>query len=135
MLVVGVAVRIVEAHEIRLGRIFPTILELLSLSTTALREAGIAYLVAIGQNLSSGGADGFYHMGIIRLSDTLIALTMIIGTHIEDGVILTVVPADDLIIFLDKREETVAAVLSLLALLHLSQEPRTGDDGMSLEEL
>ena len=74
-------------------------------------------------------------MGIIRLGDTLIALTMIIGTHIKDGVILTIVPADDLIIFLDKREEAVAAVLSLLALLHLSQEPRTGDDGMSLEEL
>ena len=92
VLVVGVAVRIVEAHEIRLGRVFPTILELFRLSD----------LVAIGENLSTGGADGLYHMGVAGLGDTLITLTMIIGADIEDGMILAVVPADDLIVFLDE---------------------------------
>ena len=102
MLVAGVAVRIVETHKIRFGRVFPTILELLSLTSTTFREAGIADLIIIGEDLSTGGADGLYHMGVAGLGDTLITLTMIIGTDIEDGVILPVVPADDLIVFLDE---------------------------------
>ena len=123
MLVAGVAVRIVETHKIRLGCVFPTILELLRLSATAFREAGIADLVAIGENLSAGGTDGLHHMGVAGLGDTLITLTVVIGADIEDGMILPVVPADDLIVFLDEGEETVAAVFALLALLHLGEEP------------
>ena len=74
-------------------------------------------------------------MGIAGLGDTLITLTVVIGADIEDGMILPVVPADDLIVFLDEGEETVAAVFALLALLHLGEEPRTGDDGVGLQEL
>ena len=102
MLVAGVAVRIVETHKIRLGCVFPAILEFLRFPATAFREAGVADLIIIGEDLSTGGADGLHHMGVAGLGDTLITLTMVIGTDIEDGVILPVVPADDLIVFLDE---------------------------------
>ena len=62
-------------------------------------------------------------MRIVGLGDALITLTMIIGTHIEDGMILAIVPANQLIILLDEREEVIATLLMLLALLHLGQEP------------
>ena len=112
-----------ETYQVRLGRILPTILEFLRFTTTALREARIADLAAIGQYLSTCIADGFCHMRIVGLGDALITLTMIIGTHIEDGMILAIVPANQLIILLDEREEVIPTLLMLLALLHLGQEP------------
>ena len=48
--------------------------------------------------------------------------------------VFAVVPADDLIVFLDKREETVVAIGTLTALLHLSQQPGSADDGMGFQE-
>ena len=60
---------------------------------------------------------------------------MIVGTHIKDGMVIAVVPAYQLIILLDEREEGGASFLHLLTLTHLCQEPGTGDDGMRLEEL
>ena len=59
---------------------------------------------------------------------------MVVGTDIKDGVVLTVVPANELVVLLDKREEAVAALAHLTAFLHLSQKPTTGDNGMSLKE-
>ena len=60
---------------------------------------------------------------------------MVVGADIEDGMILAVVPADEFIVLLDEREEARASVIKLLAFLHLSQEPRTGDDRMGFQEL
>ena len=59
---------------------------------------------------------------------------MVIGTDIEDGMVVAVVPADELIVFLDEREEVVGTILVLAAFLYLGQQPRTADDGMGLEE-
>ena len=74
-------------------------------------------------------------MLVARMADALVALAVVVGTHIEDGMIFAVIPTDELVVFLDKREEAVAAILVLAALLHLSQKPRTADDGVSLEKL
>ena len=49
--------------------------------------------------------------------------------------VFTVVPTDDLVVFLDEREEVVCSAVEAATLLHLCQEPRTGDDCMGLEEL
>ena len=60
---------------------------------------------------------------------------MVVGADVENGVVLTVVPANQLIVLLGEREEVVAAsVAQLTAFLHLSQQPGTADDGMSLEQ-
>ena len=72
---------------------------------------------------------------IPRIRNALIALTVVVGTDIEDGVVLTIVPADDLVILLDEGEETVLSTVESTTLFHLCQKPRTGDDGMGLEEL
>ena len=62
-------------------------------------------------------------MLIAGLGDTLVALTVVIGTDIEDGVVLAVVPSDQFVVFLGKREEAVVTVLMLTTLLHLGQQP------------
>ena len=105
MLVRRVAVGVVEAHQIRLGGIFPAILELFGFATTTLRETGIANLTIVSKNLSARLADGICHMLVVGLGDTLVALAMVVGTHIEDGMVFAVVPADEFIVFLDEREE------------------------------
>ena len=57
------------------------------------------------------------------LGDALVALAVVIGTDIKEGVVFAVVPTDEHIFFLGEREEVVAALSHLSALLHLCQEP------------
>ena len=135
MLIVGVAIWILERYQIGLWRVFPAVLELLSHTTTAFREACITNLRVVHQYLSTGLTDSFFNVGVVGAGDALIALTVIVGTYIEDGMIFTVVPADKLVVALGELEEIVASTLMLLALLHLCQQPRTGDDCVGLEEL
>ena len=59
---------------------------------------------------------------------------MVIGTDIKNGMILAVVPADEFVILLDKREETVLMFTSLFTTTHLCQKPRTTDDCMGLQQ-
>ena len=98
-------------------------------------ETGIADLVAIGEHLSASLADGLLDMRTRGLGDALITLAVVVGADIEDGMVFAVVPADELIVLTGEGEEAVGAFLMLLALLHLGEEPRTGNDGMGLEEL
>ena len=135
LFVVGVAEGVVHADEVRLGRIFPAILELLGHTTTALGEAGVANLIAIAENLTACGLERLLDSLAGLLGDALIALAMVVGTNIKDGMVFAVVPANELVVFLDKREEAVLLFLILLTATHLRQQPRTGDDGMSLEQL
>ncbi len=73
--------------------------------------------------------------GEVSLVMPSIALAVVVGADVEDGVVLTVVPAYEPVVFLDEGEEVVARLSHLAALLHLCQEPRAGDDGMGLEQL
>ena len=135
MLVVGIAVGIVETHEIGLGCILPTILELLGIATTTLMETGVADVAIVGKNLTSSLGDGFSHVGVAGIGDALVTLAMVVGTDIKDGVVFTIVPANDLIVFLDKREETVGSVFVTTAFFHLGEYPGARDDRMGLKEL
>ena len=74
-------------------------------------------------------------MGVVGAGDALIALAVVVGTHIEDGVILAVVPTDELVVALGEREEIVATALVLFALLYLCQQPRARYHRVGLEEL
>ena len=60
-------------------------------------------------------------MGVVGAGDALIALTVVVGTHIKDGMVFAVVPADKFLVALGEREEIVVAALVLLALFDLSQ--------------
>ena len=60
---------------------------------------------------------------------------MVVGTDVEDGMVLAVVPANKLVILLDEREESVLLLLVLLTALHLRQQPRTADNSMGLQQL
>ena len=128
---------IAHRGEIRFMLIFPAILKLFRLPAAAFAEPGIADFTLVGEYLPAGGLHGLCHMGVAGFRDALIALAVVVGTYIEDGVVLTVVPTHDLVLFFHEREETVVAacLFSLTAFLHLSQQPRTRDDGMGLEQL
>ena len=120
--------------QIALRTILPAILELLGDTAAALAEAGIADLAIGREDLSTGLADSLLDVAARCHRNALIALAMVVGTDIKDGVVLTVVPANELVVLLDKREEAVVALAHLTAFLHLSQKPTTGDNGMSLKE-
>ena len=98
-------------------------MEFLGDTAAALGEPGIADFLAIHQNLSLGLADSFCHMRRSLLGDALVALAVVVGADIKDGVVFAVVPADEHVVFLDKREKIVAALSHVSALLHLCQEP------------
>ena len=128
----GVAIGVFERDEIGLRRVFPAVLELLGTSATALRETGIADLTVVDQDLTSRLADDLLDGWCALFRNALVALAVVVGTDIEDSMVFTVVPADEFIVFLDEREEACSTLPQPLALLHLGQEPRTGDDGMGL---
>ena len=60
---------------------------------------------------------------------------MVIGTDVEDGMVLTIVPTDELIVFLDKREEVVLLLLVLHTTTHLRQQPRARNHRMRFQQL
>ena len=111
------------AHRLEIGfrRVFPAILELLGHATATLGEARITDIAVGREYLPPGGLHRLAHMPACLLGNALVALAVVIGTHIEDGMVLTIVPPDKRIVFLDKREETPRAFGSLLATAHLCQ--------------
>ena len=98
-------------------------MEFLGDTAATLAESCVAYLFVACENLSSSGIHRFLNGGIAGIGDTLITLTVIIGTYIEYRVVLTVIPADYLVVLLDKREEIVGTIFQFGSLLHLCQEP------------
>jgi len=83
--------------------------------------------------LATGFLNGTLHLGANLARYALITLAMVIGTDIEYGVLLLIVPADELGVRLLELEERLAC--TMLALFNLCQEPRPTDDGTGLEEL
>ena len=93
---------ITHGAEIGFGRVFPTILVLLADAATALAETGIADFAGMADDETTGGADGSICILAQLAGDALVALAMVIGTDIEDGMVFTVIPADNLVLFLDE---------------------------------
>jgi len=58
--------------------------------------AGVADLAVVNQKDPPSRPDGLSRPACGKAGHPLIALAMVIGTHVEPVVILTVVPADDL---------------------------------------
>ena len=70
--------------------------------------------------------------GLLR--NSLITLTVVIGTNIEKSMVFAIVPTDEHILLLHEREEIVATLRHLSTMLHLSQKPRAGNHSVRLQE-
>ena len=71
----------------------PTILILLGYAAAAFAETGIADVLTRHQYLSASLAHGLLYMPVLGFGYALIALTMVVGTHVEYGMVVAVVPA------------------------------------------
>ena len=114
---------VAHGKEVRHLDVLPTILILLAHTAAALAETGIADVAFRHEHLATRGTNGHGHVGTRLLGYALVALAMVVGTHIEDGVVLAVVPAYELIVFLYEREEIVGTLFELAALLYLCEQP------------
>ena len=76
------------------------------------------------------------HMLARSLRDALIALAVVIGAYVEDGVVFAIVPLYQLVVLAYEREEAAAsgARLLLVALFNLRKQPTARDDGVRLEQ-
>ena len=123
-------------RKIRFLHVLPAILELLRRTAAALAEARVAYLVVVHQYLSACGVYSLRHMLARSLCDALIALAVVVGAYVEDGVVFAVVPLYQLVVLAYEREEAAAsgARLLLVALFNLRKQPAARDDGVRLEQ-
>ena len=114
-------VMVVHGLEVRLLRILPAIKILLCHTTTALGETGVTYFPLIHQYLSASLPDRFPYLGGSGFSDTLISLAMVIRANIEKRMVFTVIPTNQRVIPLDKREKVITLTRVLAPALHLGQ--------------
>ena len=121
--VLCVAVWVIDAGQIRLPDILPAVLILLCHASATLGEAGIAHVSVISQDLSASRFHCAGHVRIACIGDALIALAVVIGTDIKDGMVLAVIPTHQHVIVFREREEVVRRLVQLLSALHLGQEP------------
>ena len=133
--VVGVAIGTRDGRQVGFRGVLPAILELLRLTAAALREAGVAQLSLIGEHLSACSLHGLGHSRDVGVGDALIALAMVVGTDVEDGVVLAVVPTDAFALAFDEGEERRRLLGMFLPAKHLRIEPAAADDCRSLQEL
>mgnify|MGYP006870891082 CR=1 FL=1 len=73
---------------------------MLGYSPAALGESGIADLSVIHKDFPSGGLDGLSDKWHVSFANALVALTMIVCTHVEMLVVFPVVPTDILLFIL-----------------------------------
>ena len=101
---VGKGCRQTVGHGTEVGfrHVLPAILKFLGHTTAALAEACVAYLATMAKHLSAGGLHRLRHALLRGTGDALVALAVVVGAHVEDGVVLAVVPSDDLVLLLDE---------------------------------
>ena len=73
---------------------------MLGYSPAALGESGIADLSVIHKDFPSGGLDGLSDKWHVSFANALVALTMIVCTHVEMLVVFSVIPPDILLFIL-----------------------------------
>ena len=110
--IVGVAVWAFHALQIGLGSVFPAVLEFFCSTSTAFRETRIADVPIVSEHLTASSSDSLSHHGRSSTRDALIALAVVIGTDIEQCMLFVVVPAYQLVFFLDEGEKAVGTVLA-----------------------
>ena len=115
-------------------QIVPAVTELIGASATTLTEARIAHLVVIGEHQTACLAHSITHGGVLDAADALIALAMVIGTNVEERVLLPVIPAHQAGgCLLDGR--CLGYSVCLAAAAHLCEKPTAAHYGRCLEVL
>lgn len=115
-----------------MGDRFPTMFELFRNASAAFGKAGIADRFTIRQYFSPCFVDHLLDDRVGGTGNSLITLTMVVGTDIENIMVFAVVPAYELFVV------PVIALLFLLfpdqaeILFDLREQPTAGDDGMCL---
>ena len=117
--------------------ILPTSFKFLGDTATAFGETSITDFTFVGEYLSEGFCHCLRDCRTGCSGDALITLAMVVGTHIEERVVLSIVPTNQLVVgFLEGKERIgVLLFFQFLSLLHLCQEPTTGNDSVCLEKL
>ena len=82
-----------HSRKITLRRVFPAILELFGLSAAAFAEACVANLIARHQYLASCVLHRQLNVLVGGARYALLTLAMVVGAHIEYGVVVAVVPS------------------------------------------
>ena len=132
--------RILNSCIVNLGQIgvnnrLPNILKTLSYTAAALRETCVAGLTVVSHNLAASLSNSLTHNLGRSTVDTLITLAVVIGAHIEIGVILTVEPTNILVIGAGLGLVISLCLLQLCRLLDLCDQPATRDNCVSLQQL
>ena len=133
--VIRVAERIFDGVQIGNLDVLPAVLILVCLTSATLSKSRIANLSVVHQHLSSGCANCLSHLRIAGPCDALIALAMVVGTDIKDGMVFSIVPTDALAFAFHESEEWSWLLGMLLSPLHLGIEPTSRDDGGGFQEL
>ena len=84
---------IAHGHQVWFVYVLPAVTVSFGDAAAALRKAGIAYLATVLQYLAAGGCYSLAGLVAGFAGDALVTLAMVIGTHVEYGVVLAVVPA------------------------------------------
>ena len=118
-----------------MGNRFPAILEFLGHASAAFREAGVADRIVIHQYLSTCLFDHLPDYRVRCPGNTLVTLAMVVGTDIEQIMVLPVVPADQGLVvavttFIGRNRSVQVEIL-----LDLCQEPASRDHGMGFQQL
>ena len=88
----------------------------------------------VSQYAPLGVVNSLFHMFVGGLGDALVTLAVVVGAYIKYGMVVAVVPSDELVVFFDELEESVTSRFLVPALFYLCQQPTARDDGMCLEK-
>ena len=88
--------------------VFPAVVELFSHSAAALRETGVADGMLVHEYLAACFLYGFHHTLVGGTGNALVALAMVVGAYVEDGMVFAVVPADVFCFGLEEGEEVTS---------------------------
>ena len=102
------------------GDRFPAMFELFRHTSATFGKAGIADRFAIHQYFSLCFVDHLLDDRVGSTGNSLVALTMVVGTDIENVMVFAVVPTDQLSVAFAEREESTVVVTQLFALFYLA---------------
>ena len=137
---VGDAALAIAAHglKIRDVLIVPAGAVTLGHAAATFRETRVAHLAFGKQHLAARGTHRLaaHLAGRAGSGQALITLAMVVGADVEEGVVLTVVPAHVLVVAAHEREETARCPLAGggAAAQHLTEQPTARNDGVRLEQ-
>ena len=116
---------------------FPAVFKLLHHATAGLTEARVTQRTAVHEHLAPCGTDSLLHFFGRSAGDALVALAMVVGTHVEVHVVVAVPPLDEFLGGIHHLSGSIGVALDGLDGLlgmDLCQQPAAGNDRMGLQQ-